>query len=161
RAPAHIDPVETARWLGIKVARGSLTGATARIYRVGQRAARIRVSEAIVQPGRLRFSIAHELGHYVLGHAVPSQFDGACAGNDNHEREADVFATEHLTPEAMVRAHCALSPVDLERARAIAHLFEVSTVAAALRLVELSSEPCAVVYSEGGQVRWTRSSRSL
>lgn len=159
REPGHIDPMVTARALGIEVAYGNLPGATARIFRIGREAARIRVSDAIVHPGRLRFSIAHELGHFVLGHSVPG-VEGDYR-DDDVEREADAFAVEHLTPEAMVRAHCQLSPVDLRRTRAIAERFQTSPVAAALRLVELSRERCAAVYCEHGRVKWSRPSRTF
>lgn len=47
-----------------------------------------------IHPARLRFNMAHELGHIVLGH------DG---GNDNEEREADCFAIHLLCPAPVMR----------------------------------------------------------
>lgn len=43
---------------------------------------------------RLRFSIAHELGHLVMHRKVP---------NDDMEKEADAFAAEFLMPEAGIK----------------------------------------------------------
>jgi Zn-dependent peptidase ImmA (M78 family) len=53
-------------------------------------------------PGRRNFSLAHELGHLVLGHrgySVQSRHPGV-------EREADRFATEFLLPERLLGAWC-------------------------------------------------------
>jgi len=165
RAPEHIDPLEAARELGVDVVSGHLRDATARIFRVGARAT-IRVSDQIVQPGRRRFSIAHELGHFVLGHELPREREitafvsRACerrrTAEEDPEREADVFSTAYLTPEAMVRPYCEVSPVSLHCVRAIAARFRSSPVASALRFVELTSERCAVVYCERGEVKWAK-----
>jgi hypothetical protein len=167
RAPEQIDPIETAKELGIEVTSGHLAGAAARIFRVGGKA-RIRVSDQIVTPGRRRMSIAHEIGHYVLGHELPGEgdetswFATSCEHRDKRqEREAEVVAVEHLMPEPMVKPYCAGTPVDLAAVRAIETRFVVSPVAAALRLVELSPEACAVVYSVGGRVDWMKPSRSF
>jgi hypothetical protein len=160
--PEHIDPVTSAKALDIEVVSGGLPGATARVCRHGTRA-RIRVSDDIVQPGRRWFSIAHEIGHYLLGHAIASGASEtslghtACSRRPAHEeRQADTFAVAHLMPAFMVRAHCKLSPADLYAARRIARAFRASPVASALRLVDLADEPCAAVYSVGGHVEWMK-----
>lgn len=167
RSPDHIDPVETAKHLGIEVTFGYLTGATARIYRIGAKA-RIRVSSEIVTLGRRRFSIMHEIAHYVLGHELPNEGDAAswfktcCAQRDKtHEREADVLTVEHLTPMAMVRPYCGVTPVTLHAVRAVADMFAASPVMSAVRFVELSPERCAAVYSERGSVKWAKRSRTF
>ncbi|MBA3462816.1 MAG: ImmA/IrrE family metallo-endopeptidase [Deltaproteobacteria bacterium] len=158
--PEHIDPVLSAKTLGIEVAFGQLAGATARICHNGRKA-RIRVSDQIVLAGRAAFSIAHELGHYLLGHTIASEHDertwahATCDRRPVHEeREADVFASTHTMPEAMVRAHCDLDTPNLYAARAVARLFPASPVASARRVIDLSPATCAVVYSETGRVRW-------
>ena len=167
RAPAHIDPIETAKHLGIEVTFGHLTGATARIYRIGPKA-RIRVSDKIVTVGRRRFSIMHEIGHYILGHELPNEGDAAgwfktcCAQRSrNDEREADVLAVEHLTPAEMVAPYCDGSPVNLHAVRTIASAFAVSPVMGAMRFVELSRGRCAAVYSERGVVKWAKRSATF
>ncbi len=164
QAPEHIDPIATARHLGIEIALGQLVGATARIYRIGARA-RMRVSDQIVQPGRLRFSIAHELGHYVLGHGIAggsSITDGSGCGyrSADEEYEADAFAAEHLMPLLMEERFCDGPIVGLARPREIASVFRVSPVASTLRYVEISRQRCAVVYSVAGIIRWVKRSRS-
>lgn len=163
--PEHIDPVTSAKVLGLEVAFGQLDGATARLFHSGRKA-RIRVSDQIVLPGRTAFSIAHEIGHYVLGHTIASEHDqrswaqATCDHRPPHEeREADLFASAHNMPEPMVRAYCELGATNLDTARVIARTFPASPVASACRLVSLSAGPCALVYSEAGRVRWARPSR--
>lgn len=167
RGPAHIDPIETAKHLRIEVTFGHLNGATARIFRKGAKA-RIRVSDRIVTVGRRRFSIMHEIGHYLLNHALPTEGDEAswfatcCAQrNRGEEREADVFAVEHLTPTRMVKPYCDVTPVNLHAVNTIADVFTTSPVMSAMRFVELSSERCAAVYSEAGLVKWAKRSRTF
>jgi hypothetical protein len=167
RTPAHIDPIETAKELGIEVTFGSLGGATARIFRIGEHA-RIRVSDQIVTKGRARVSVTHEVGHFVLGHKLPTEGDPASwarasceARSKRDERDADIFAIEHLTPEPLVKPYCVGKPVDLDTVRTIEKVFVASPVMSAMRLVELSTEACAVVYSERGLVKWVKPSRSF
>jgi len=167
RTPEQIDPIETAKELRIQVVFGNLTGATARIYRVGSKA-RIRVSDQIVTEGRRRMSIMHEVAHYVLGHEIPREGDTATCfktscerRSKRDERDADVLAVEHLTPEPMVRPHCEVTPVDFGAVEPIEHLFLTSRVMAAVRFVELSPEACAVVYSDQGQIRWMKPSKTF
>ena len=163
--PDQIDPVRTALAFDIEVAYGGVTGAAERISTLGDRA-RIRITDAIVLPGRRAFTIAHAIGHKVCGHRIPGDRDVegwiefACGRRGSiEEREADVFATEHLTPEPWVRPYCTTAHVDLEVVRAIARVFPVSPVMAAVRFVELTHHACAVVYVERGRVKWFKASR--
>lgn len=165
--PEHIDPIASAKELGLEIAFGNLPGATARVCRNG-RYARIRVSDEIVLPGRRWFSIAHEIGHYLLNHAIADERSAsswaatACDRRPPHEeREADVFAIAHNMPAAMVRRHCQLSPANLYAARAIADRFRMSPVASALRVVDLSDDACGLLYSQAGFVRWMKRSRAF
>jgi hypothetical protein len=167
RTPEQIDPILTAKELGIEVVFGHLDGAAARMFRIGGNA-RIRVSDRIVTKGRQRLSIAHEIGHYTLGHELPNDGDAAswlnasCGSRSKREeRDAEILAIEHLTPEPMVAPYCAVTPVDLNAVRVIERVFLASPVMSAMRLVELSSEACAVVYSEHGVIKWTKPSRSF
>ena len=167
RAPEQIDPIETAKELGIQVVFGHLDGATARIFRVDGKA-RIRVSDQIVTAGRRRVSIMHEIAHAVLDHEIPSEGDAAswfrcaCDHRDpREERDADVLAVEHLTPEPMAKPLCAVTPVDLHAVHAVEHRFTASPVMAAMRFIELSPEPCAVVYSEQGRIAWMKPSKTF
>lgn len=114
-------------------------------------------------PEQRRFTIAHEIGHFALpthNRAV----ELVCASKDIYEaairstveREANQFAAELLMP----RSHFALAVSGREPSMALVNeladrsRFFVSRTAAAIRLVELSDEPCALVCSQGGRVKW-------
>jgi Zn-dependent peptidase ImmA (M78 family) len=159
--PSKIDPFAIVGRHKIEVTYARLDGASARIFRHGDHAI-IRVSDQIVQLGRLRFTIAHEVAHFLLGHKIP--VEAALEANArapfsvHQEREADVFATEFLMPAAWVAAYCHGTITSLSVVHSIAQAFRVSNVAAAVRRVELADAPCAVAYSERGQVVWAKGS---
>lgn len=161
--PSKIDPFVIVARRGIQVIYARIDGASARIFRHGERAL-IRVSDQIVQLGRLRFTIAHESGHFLLGHRIPSEgaLDASVPApfSVHQEREADVFASEFLMPEEWVVPMCTGSP-SLDAVHAIANTFRVSNVAAAVRYVEFASAPYAVVYSEHGNVVWAKRSATF
>ena len=152
--PVPVEKIANA--LDVRIVDGELSGASAALIRVGDRA-RIRVSPRNTYPGQRRFTIAHELGHFVLGHS------SALVCNDEHsiascdpvqEREADVFASEILMPEHAAGRYCEVSPVNWSAVRRLADAFSTSIVASAIRFAELASERCAVVMSQRRQVRW-------
>jgi hypothetical protein len=149
---------------GVTIEVGPLGGASARLARVGGRA-RIRISDRTRTVERRRFSIAHELGHFELGHGAGA-LAALCsdASGDRHapgadEDAANAFAAELLMPEAMIAPLC--ERIDLEIAARIAARFGCSLEASARRLVEITAIPCAVVYAEHGMVRYARRSRTF
>jgi Zn-dependent peptidase ImmA (M78 family) len=162
--PSKIDPFTIVGRQKIEVTYARLDGASARIFRHGDRAI-IRVSDQIVQLGRLRFTIAHEVAHFLLGHKIPVEaaLDTTARApfSVHQEREADVFATEFLMPAAWVAAYCKGTVTSLGVVHAIAQAFRVSNVAAAVRRVELADAPCAVAYSEQGRVVWAKRSAAF
>lgn len=165
--PREIDVLRVAQALDIDVTYGGVVGATERITMIGGRA-RIRVSDQIVLDGRRYFTIGHAIGHKACGHVlatdgdVKAWIDAACGGRTKgDEREANVFATELLTPEPWVRPYCDAARVDLAAVESITRTFPVSPVMAAMRFVELTRHACAVVYAERGAIKWARGSRTF
>lgn len=112
---------------------------------------------------RQRFSIGHELGHFLNeAHEPfgPGGFD--CTRQDmvsprregrhlRQEREANTFAIEVLTPRRLLEQHLAPA-ADLEHALSIADRFEISRAAAVRRYVDLHSESLAAVFSKHGRI---------
>jgi Zn-dependent peptidase ImmA (M78 family) len=98
---------------------------------------------------RRRFTLAHELGHWVCQHLEGKTAPLYCRVGDIQpepsaaeralEREANVFAAELLMPEAAVRKEWSRSP----SVTAVADVFAVSPVAAQWRLYSfgLSTAP--------------------
>lgn len=76
---------------------------------------------------RLRFSLAHELGHLVMHFLGPTP---------NMEREADAFAAEFLMPADAI-AKDMPKPVRLERIAALKPIWRVSMAALLMRAMDL------------------------
>lgn len=117
--------------------------------------------------GRTRFSLAHEAGHYFLD----SHRNYLLSGGDPHssnagflvaapiEREADVFAAHLLMPSFLLSTH-ARDP-DLQEVMKVARIFDASLLASAIRLVESTARPCALVVSAGNKVSYALQSEDL
>jgi hypothetical protein len=162
RAPEDIALEDIAWMFGARVEHGDLPGAHARLARIGDRAV-IRVSTRVADPGAQRFSIAHEIGHMVLGHetSAPEAVCEPTPRGDTREAEANAFAAELLMPEVLVRRRCEVSPVSFEVVRELARDYQVSLLSAALRFVELTSERCALVFAKSRRVAWVARSPSF
>jgi len=90
---------------------------------------------------RQRFTIAHEIGHYALGHLTvagkkyrdtPANFS---SGAEPAERQANSFAAKLLMPEKVLKF--AVNEKGYRTIEALAELFGVSQVAMKYRLVNL------------------------
>lgn len=120
---------------------------------------------------RRRFTIAHELGHYVNPwHRSNSPSGFRCTTADmstdrfrkgdfkaEMEAQANEFAAELLMPSRRMTAQLAKSKgVDLTQIVRVADVFEVSKEAAARRYVNFAKEPVAVVFGKDGKVRYSK-----
>ncbi len=92
---------------------------------------------------RQRFTIAHELGHYLGGHEdfhaleKVSRSEGVPRWADpehQNEREADIFAAELLMPESMLREDVRTREYDLD---ALAKRYGVSQQAMIIQISDL------------------------
>ncbi len=86
--------------------------------------------------GRRRFTIAHEIGHFVLHpeRCRPERGGAVNEAERMEEREADAFAAELLMPEHLVREAVREQGLDVAR---LADRFEVSRKAMQARLRHL------------------------
>jgi Zn-dependent peptidase ImmA (M78 family) len=161
RAANHICVEAFAARLGVEIQVAKFDGAAAQLVRAGDHT-QILLNGRLTDPGLRRFSIAHELGHLILGHPTQA-VDTLCSAapdqparvSRKHEAEANAFAAELLMPSHLLRDRCAASPPGLQLPEEISDEFRVSVVASTIRVVELNPAPCAVVMSEGGKVRWS------
>jgi hypothetical protein len=85
---------------------------------------------------RRRFTIAHEIGHFMLHPPRACRERGGLVGEAGRgeEREADAFAAELLMPEQLVRQAVAEQGADVSR---LADRFQVSRAAMHTRLRRL------------------------
>jgi Zn-dependent peptidase ImmA (M78 family) len=142
----------------VRIVSGPLDGADSQMIRKPGEVV-IIVSERLEADAR-RFAIAHELGHLLLDHPLlpPHRIGGPPRRSPEHvrdyEAEANAFASELTMPYELVHGWCDGAPVTLEPAWRIKHAFGVSILAAAIRVTELSLEPCAAVFSARRRVIW-------
>ena len=151
---------------GIIVTDGKLESATARLVRSGG-SGLVRVSDRIVESGRRRFAIAHEVGHWLL-HANQSRLlactDGDMFGSyhsDALESEASIFASTLLMPDHLFLPRVANTRPFARFIKELAGYFGTTLTATALRYVESSEDYCVFVISEEGRIRWWRASRAF
>lgn len=143
RAPINVEKI--AEGLGISVARGNLGESTSGvIYREG-RNARIGINDtqSLV---RQRFTLAHELGHYMIhkdqGLWVDSQsfFRSDSSAGDPKEVEANKFAAELLMPRRLLE-RVRFPANDEQKADqlilSLARDFDVSVAAMSIRMMNL------------------------
>lgn len=110
------------------------------IIEEGLRAIGVNKNHSIV---RQRFSVAHELGHFVSGHEDFSHDNVAHIDREKKylnrfhrmEEEADEFAAELLMPEFLLKHDFALLNGDIEN---IAKKYNVSQQAMTIQLINLN-----------------------
>lgn len=161
------DMTEFAAGLGLRVREVESKGFEAALIRVpGKPKGIVGVSSGIREPGRRRFTIAHEIGHYLLpGHGTDfsvckkEQIE-SLNGGGGHEAAADSFASELLMPAEQIIPIIKADGVNIDTARAISDDFQTSLRAAARKCVVLSEDSCALVISVDGVVRGVVPSKS-
>lgn len=123
------------------------------------------VNRNITNVGRRRFTLAHEVGHFILHREKQRSFK--CTremfgdfDSDGLEAEANQFAAQLLLPPNKVREYSS-RPWNLETLQEIADKFQVSLQAAGLRMAKLSERPIAFVVSTSDIVEWGASSAKL
>lgn len=86
-------------------------------------------------PQRQRFSIAHEIGHFLLNHDIQNDFvDNQFDKSSSMEREANVFASFLLMPTEWVKNKQKTVGLNIP---AFAKDFKVSEQAMTIKLLEL------------------------
>ena len=162
-AALPVKPQQLAEHLGIQVHAkpASIKGASGWLVRSGDEFA-IIYATYIDSIGFQHFSIAHELGHYMLDghpehvfrhggeHASHAGFEAT----DHIEREADYFAACLLMPKELCRSLIGRSRDGLEAVLHIAKECETSLTAAALRYAEIGRLPVGIVQAHQGKVEF-------
>lgn len=164
-APDEIDVEAIAQHFGATVIPQRLHGSAARIIGVGDRAF-ITVDNQSPR-GRQRFSIAHELGHWMIDRGKLSGF--VCTeknlvaewSGDNPELRANRFAADLLMPSNLFAPVAKNKEMTFETARYLCTKFETSLTATAIRLVENGSFPAMVVCSTNDGVKWKFRDRDI
>lgn len=120
--------------------------------------------------GRGRFTLAHELGHYI----IDSHRIGLMLGllephpSKTHqkqfyeiEREADYFASCLLMPEERFKKDIHRKKFDFDLINWLSKEYNVSITACAFRFAQIGSHPILIIYAENGDIKWTFSSEDF
>lgn len=120
-------------------------------------------NETMTSPGRIHFTQAHELGHYILHRRFKDKFE--CTGDDmlnwsdekSVEAQADVFASYLLMPLDDFRNQINTT-VDLDVLGHCADRYGVSLTAAILKWLTFTEEKAVLILSRDGFMNWACSS---
>ncbi len=174
-----LDPLALARSEGIYLAPGCYDGCFDGRLELRRKNGRSRFYLFYAQedsprrpPSRVRFSIAHELAHFYLPEHRRYLLSGYWQGrrcqllSDRRlEREADLFAAALLMPRRRFLEEVSLRqeyPWRLQELTRLAdRVFYTSLTSTAIRYAQLDCQPCCVVLSEGGHVRFSIPSARL
>ena len=163
-----VDPWALAEKLGIAMREvsGGTDGPLAILIRHGESCGIIYRGDPL--PLTLqRFSVAHEVGHYVLpghvdrvtgGKAPPCAF--LSGATDPHEREAERFAAALLMPSDQFQRKLRSAGDGFTAIERLARDFGTSLEATALRVAQLAGYPLAVVRLTSGEVDYCFQSRA-
>lgn len=158
-----VNPIQIAECLGIQVTAkpSSIKGASGWLIRSGDEFG-IVYATYIDSIGFQHFSIAHELGHYMLdGHpehvfrnGIEHASRAGFEATDHIEREADYFAAcllmpKHLCKQLISRSHDGMAAV-----MQLANQCKTSLTAAALRYAEIGQLPIGIVQAYQGKVEF-------
>ncbi|MEM0950331.1 MAG: ImmA/IrrE family metallo-endopeptidase [Pseudomonadota bacterium] len=114
---------------------------------------------------RARFTITHELGHFLMErHQLSAATGFTCSAQDmretregrqhlRQETQANQFAIELLAPEHLLKPLYSTDP-DLRDAQRLRDHLDVSLEACVRRMVNRRDEPLAAVWSYQGYVRY-------
>lgn len=121
-----------------------------------------------VSPGRVRFTVGHEFGHYLLHRHLAGTDGIACSAEDiargqaagrNIEREADDFAASLLMPlDDFRRQIPPRDPTDLHTLSGCADRYGTSLLATTLKWLSYTEQRAVLVVARDGFVDWSRSS---
>jgi hypothetical protein len=164
-ADAGMRLLEIAPQVGLRVVEvdaESFDGALLRV--VGEPRGTVALRKTIAEEGRKRFTLAHELGHYLLPNqqealrpCVPTEIESWSTENAACEIDANTFAAEVLMPRERLAGALRAAPT-FASAREVATALGASLTAACVRLAELSSFRVALVVSRNGRSEWYRAS---
>lgn len=126
-------------------------------------------NESIESKGRINFTLAHELGHYLL-HRETSAEGLKCSSRDMHkwnseygqiEAQANTFASYLLMPLDDFRDQISSHPIDLDLMSHLADRYDVSLTATILKWLGMTHKRAMIVVGKEGFIDWAWSSEPL
>ena len=163
--PSHIDLVAIANDHGASVVHRHLDGCEARLVASGDRAV-ISVNSTSYK-GRQRFSLAHELAHWICDRKTGSFL---CAtgevGPQNAEAKsveayANGFASQLILPDYLAMPWIEGKRATLDVASALAKDFNASLTAAAIKLAKKSANSTCVACHSQSNLIWFQKNQAF
>jgi len=123
----------------------------------------IQYATHIKNEGFIRFTVAHELGHYFLPKHPEYLFQGrdgvhesrsGFISDDFYEKQADYFAKSLLMPEILFLTALRSAGDGFAAVKSLATKCKTSITATAIRFAQLAEDPVAVIMSSGNKVEW-------
>lgn len=145
----------------VEVGKANIPGFEGGLFYIEERAGWVLLyNENITSAGRIRFTKAHELGHYLLHREKQTEF--RCtqgdmlhwSGDVNVEMQADEFASHLLMPLTHFRDGLGDGAVDFHQLGEKSDTFGVSLTAAALRWVKSTAASAVLILSKDGFMDW-------
>ena len=149
--------------LGIMIMEKPISGAEGRLVSNHSNGI-IVVNLNIPEPGKKRFVMAHEIGHFELHRKI--QRMSICDNdafvdwhkNRPHETEANEFAAELLMPYSLFRHDCESDAPSIDLIKTLANKYNTTLTSTAIRFVEVGWFPLLLVCSENKRIKWFRKS---
>lgn len=156
-----VDLDELARGLNLYVQDVSMAGSEGCLLTDGE-VGTILINRNIASDARRRFTLAHEIAHFILHRHKPIFEDSkntlAFSASSQTEIDANVFAAMLLMPRSLLPPRFSAEKPSLAQADILAKRFGVSLQAALRRIVGESSWRCAMVVSRDNAVWWSAAS---
>ena len=129
----------------------------------------IMYSTHIKNEGFIRFTVAHELGHYFLpGHVdalfinrKPHYSQSNFVSSDPFELEADHFAASLLMPSRLFLREIRRAGEGFGAINSLANTFKTSITATAIRFATYAEDPVAVIISKGDRIHYCFMSEAI
>lgn len=163
--PKHIDLDGIAADRGAQVVYRPLEGCEARLV-VNHDRAIISVNSTSIE-GRKRFSLAHELAHWICDRNTGSFL---CAKEDigpqnaeakSVEAHANSYASQLILPDYLVTPWLTGKRINLDVAAQLRDEFNASLTASAIKLVKRASEPACVACHSQSKLVWFQKNQAF
>jgi len=125
---------------------------------------------AIRSKGRINFTLAHELGHYLLHRIALEEGMIKCSRRDmlswdaahaQREAEANEFASYLLMPRNLFEGLIRGQDISLKLLQQVADYFSVSLTAATLKWLQFTSKRAMLVVGKDGFIYWAKATKPL